>query len=210
MAAPEGRRRRPGGSFDFLRLPAVWKCFAFFFIFAVALGGLQSFAPQAAGVLHGVPAAQVAMCLSIYMAAAAGRHGARRLPGARSARSAQGRRRSVSASRPSVALLIGFGQWPAWLVPVLFGAMGFGAGIAGPSRDLLVKRATPDGATGRVYGVVYSGLDIGQAIAPLVFGALMDAGQHRWSGSASPRRSACSWPTASTSAARAVLKAATA
>jgi len=59
-------------------------------------------------------------------------------------------------------------------VPVLFGAMGFGAGVAGPSRDLLVKRSSPDNATGRVYGVVYSGLDIGQAIAPLVFGSLMD------------------------------------
>jgi MFS family permease len=57
---------------------------------------------------------------------------------------------------------------------VLFGAMGFGAGIAGPSRDLLVKRSSPDNATGRVYGVVYSGLDIGQAVAPLLFGTLMD------------------------------------
>ena len=52
--------------------------------------------------------------------------------------------------------------------------MGFAAGIAGPSRDLLVKRAAPANATGRVYGVVYSGLDIGQAIAPLLFGPLMD------------------------------------
>jgi len=60
---------------------------------------------------------------------------------------------------------------------VLFGAMGFGAGIAGPSRDLIVKRASPPNATGRVYGVVYSGLDIGQAIAPLLFGTLMDLGQ---------------------------------
>jgi MFS family permease len=52
--------------------------------------------------------------------------------------------------------------------------MGFGAGIAGPSRDLIVKRASPPNATGRVYGVVYSGLDIGQAVAPLMFGSLMD------------------------------------
>lgn len=37
-----------------------------------------------------------------------------------------------------------------------------------------MKRSTPENATGRVYGVVYSGLDIGQAVAPLVFGALMD------------------------------------
>ena len=72
------------------------------------------------------------------------------------------------------ALYLGFGTFAAALVPVLFGAMGFSAGIAGPSRDLLVKRSTPDNATGRVYGVVYSGLDIGQAISPLIFGALMD------------------------------------
>ena len=65
------------------------------------------------------------------------------------------------------------------MVPVLFGIMGVGSGIAGPSRDLLVKQATPAGATGRVYGVVYSGLDVGMTIAPLIFGALMDAGGYR-------------------------------
>jgi MFS family permease len=52
--------------------------------------------------------------------------------------------------------------------------MGAASGMAGPSRDLIVKRASPDNATGRVYGIVYSGLDIGQAFAPLVFGRLMD------------------------------------
>jgi MFS family permease len=74
----------------------------------------------------------------------------------------------------TIALVIGFAAVPAALVPVLFGLMGFGAGIAAPSRDLLVKRSSPDNATGRVYGVVYSGLDIGQAVAPLLFGTLMD------------------------------------
>jgi MFS family permease len=65
------------------------------------------------------------------------------------------------------------------MVPLLCGAMGFVAGLAGPSRDLLVKQATPPGATGRVYGVVYSGLDVGLTITPLVFGAFMDAGRYR-------------------------------
>ena len=49
-------------------------------------------------------------------------------------------------------------------------------GIAAPSRDLLIKQATPKGATGRVYGTVYSGLDVGFAIAPLIFGVFMDRG----------------------------------
>ena len=78
-----------------------------------------------------------------------------------------------------MALLVGLGTIPAWLVPVMFGAMGFMSGTAGPSRDLLVKRSTPDGATGRVYGVVYAGLDIGQAVVPLFVGALMDQGSFR-------------------------------
>ena len=33
------------------------------------------------------------------------------------------------------------------------------------------------GAYGRVYGFVYSGLDLGLALSPLIFGPLMDAGR---------------------------------
>jgi len=40
----------------------------------------------------------------------------------------------------------------------------------------MIKKATPAGATGRVYGMVYSGLDVGFAISPVLFGALMDRG----------------------------------
>jgi MFS family permease len=78
-----------------------------------------------------------------------------------------------------VALAIGFSHLPASAVPVLFGVMGFVSGMAGPSRDLLVKASAPDNATGRVYGVVYSGLDIGQAVVPLVIGTMMDHGAFR-------------------------------
>ena len=54
--------------------------------------------------------------------------------------------------------------------------------MAGPSRDLLVRRAATAqfGATayGRVYGFVYSGLDVGLATAPLIFGPMLDAGRY--------------------------------
>jgi MFS family permease len=73
-----------------------------------------------------------------------------------------------------IALWMALGPVPGWAVPVLFGAMGVVSGSAGPSRDMLVKRSTPANASGRVFGVVYAGLDIGQALAPLVFGRLMD------------------------------------
>ena len=51
---------------------------------------------------------------------------------------------------------------------------GLGTGVAGPSRDLLIKRATPAGATGRVYGTVYRGSDAGLAVSAPIFGWLMD------------------------------------
>ena len=52
--------------------------------------------------------------------------------------------------------------------------------MAGPSRDLLIRAAAPKNATGRVYGVVYSGNDIGLAISPLLFGAMMDGSHPAW------------------------------
>jgi len=54
---------------------------------------------------------------------------------------------------------------------------GLDTGLAGPSRDMLVKRASPPGATGRVYGTVYSGLDAGFALGAPVFGWMLDHGQ---------------------------------
>ncbi len=172
--APAARKAAPGaGSLDFLAIPAVWMCFTFFFLYAVIISGIQAFAPEAARQLHDVPARTAAMCLTIYMVAAAGGMVIGGFLAANPARC----ERIVGAAfgvAAIIALTIGFAPVSALAVPVLFGLMGIAAGIAGPSRDLIVKRAAPENATGRVYGVVYSGLDIGQAAAPLAFGTLMD------------------------------------
>ena len=160
-------------SFAFLKIPAVWMCFGFFFFYAVALSGVQLFAPEAARLLHQVPIDLAAMCLTIYMICSAGGMVAGGFLAADPARC----ERIIGlgfGTAALIALVLGFVDVHPLAVPALFGAMGFGAGIAGPSRDLIVKRASPPNATGRVYGVVYSGLDIGQAIAPLLFGSLMD------------------------------------
>ena len=166
------------GNFDFLRIPAVWMCFGFFFFYAIVLSVIQAFAPEAARQLHGVPVALSAMCLTVYMVCSAGGT----VLGGFLAADPKRCERVVAAGfglAALTALAIGFTPVPALAVPALFGAMGFASGIAAPSRDLLVKRSSPENATGRVYGVVYSGLDIGQALSPLVFGALMDRHQYR-------------------------------
>ena len=159
----------------FLKIPAVWVCFGFFLFYAGALSIVQSFATQSAGQLHAVPAHLAAMCLTIYMVCSA----CGTLVGGFLAADMERCERTVGLAfgfAALVALCIGFTSLPAAAVPVLFGAMGAASGLAGPSRDILIKRSTPDHASGRVYGVVYSGLDIGQALVPLGVGVLMDQG----------------------------------
>jgi MFS transporter, FSR family, fosmidomycin resistance protein len=173
-AAVSGRgRAQPEGALDFLKLPAVWFSFLFFFSYAVALGGVQSFATEAARQLHDVPVAWAGMCLSIYMVCGA----VGILCGGFLVRDPNQAERVISfgfGGAALCALAVGLLPWPAFMVPILMGLMGFGAGLCGPSRDLLVKRAAPPNATGRVYGVVYSGLDVGMALAPTLFGWMMD------------------------------------
>ncbi|MDB5946310.1 MAG: putative transporter [Ramlibacter sp.] len=179
LVAPRSNAQREEGNFGFLRIPAVWMCFGFFFFYAIVLSVIQSFAPEAARQLHGVPVALSAMCLTVYMVCSAGGM----VLGGFLAADPKRCERVVAIGfgiAALIALAIGFAPVAALAVPALFGAMGFASGIAAPSRDLLVKRSSPENATGRVYGVVYSGLDIGQAISPLLFGALMD--HHNYQG----------------------------
>jgi FSR family fosmidomycin resistance protein-like MFS transporter len=173
-AAPKSAVGRSAeGAFDFLRLPAVWMCFGFFLFYAGSLSVVQTYAAEAARQLHGVPLHLAAACLTVYMVCSA----AGMVAGGFMATDPARCERIVGIGfgiAAALALTLALGQLPPLAVPVIFGAMGFAAGIAGPSRDLLVKRSTPEGATGRVYGVVYSGLDIGQALTPLLFGRMMD------------------------------------
>ena len=166
------------GQLDFLRIPAVWMCFGFFFFFAMALSVVQSFAPESARQLHGVPQHWVALCLSVYMVGSA----CGMVGGGFLASDPARCERVVGVGlglAASVALMVAFLPIYAGAVPLMFALMGLFSGSASPSRDLLVKRSTPENASGRVFGVVYAGLDIGQAVAPLIFGRLMDLHQYR-------------------------------
>ncbi len=68
---------------------------------------------------------------------------------------------------------------PLAVLPVVMALAGFCLGATTPSRDMLVRAATPPGASGKVYGFVYSGLDLGSSLTPLLFGWLLDRGEPR-------------------------------
>jgi MFS family permease len=45
---------------------------------------------------------------------------------------------------------------------------------------MLVRASAPKEASGKVFGFVYSGLDVGAAGVPIVFGWLLDHGHAPW------------------------------
>ena len=180
LAQPAERGAPRATTFDFLRVPAVWLCFGFFFFITMAFGAFQNFSAPLLNNLYGLSLAAGASALTVYLLC--GAFGV--FVGGFLAARGEGHDRRIALILTTAALLavlLASGVLPAALVPVLMGLIGFCNGLAGPSRDLMVRRAAMarfgQAAFGRIYGLVYSGLDAGMALSPLVFGLFMDAQQ---------------------------------
>lgn len=161
-------------SLAFMRQPVVWLCFAFFFVITFSNSAIQNFSTPALQAIAGLKLTLAATALTGYLVCSA----VGQLAGgfAISRQWADPEHIIAGALSGSAALLLIAATGIAGGVGTLFLVMlaGLGTGVAGPSRDLLIKRATPAGATGRVYGTVYSGLDAGLAVSAPIFGWLMD------------------------------------
>ena len=77
-------------------------------------------------------------------------------------------------------LLVALLHLPGLAVILLLTAAGFFSGIIQPSRDMMVREAVPEGAAGRVFGVVTTGFNVGAAIGPIVFALILDHGHPAW------------------------------
>lgn len=159
----------------FMKLPVVWWCFGFFLLSTMTLAVVQSFSVSLLKAMYGISFEAATMTLTAYMLCGAfgmlvGGFVAARNPDSD----------KVVAICMAVAAvflaLCGTAIFGATGTMVVLAATGFAVGIGGPSRDMMIKKATPRGATGRVYGMVYSGLDVGFAISPVLFGVFMDKG----------------------------------
>jgi len=167
------------GQFAFLASGAVWLSFAFFLFTTMAFGILQNFAPAILSHVYGVSLIIASGGLTAYLVGSG--------TGMLSAGFLRDRADRMVApalgfAAVMAAVLASGGMPTALLWPLMVG-LGFGVGFAGPGRDLLVRRAATSrfgrSSFGRVYGFVYSGLDTGQALSPLVFGPILDAGRFR-------------------------------
>lgn len=160
----------------FLALPSVWLCFSFFFFSTVALSAVQSFSSPALQTLYGLPIRTASFVVTGYMLCGA----AGMVLGGFLVARAERLERVIGLNLTVAAVLLalaGTGWLPGMVAAVVVALAGFGTGLAGPSRDMLIKRAAPPGATGRVYGTVYSGLDLGFSLGAPLFGWLLDHGQ---------------------------------
>jgi MFS family permease len=139
------------------------------------LGGIQAFSSTSLTSLYGISLATAATAYTAFMLSSAGGMVAGGFLAAR----AHNHGRTIALAflfAAGLALLLSASIVPGPMVVLVMGAIGFSTGVAAPSRDLLIRAAAPANASGRVFGVVYSGLDSGMAVGPLLFGTLMDDG----------------------------------
>ena len=78
-----------------------------------------------------------------------------------------------------VTLLAGSFNYGAFFTVSMIGLAGLLAGLIMPSRDMLVRMASPPDAVGRVFGIVTTGFNIGGMIGPVAGGMLIDHGMPR-------------------------------
>jgi len=160
--------------------PAIIGFFLFFVLFAMATIGLQQFTPLAlvqdqgltlvaanAGIFSFLIGAPIGILVGGILADKMGRH-----------------LETVGAACfLGVSILvrgIGWLDMTGTALYAVFGTAGIVFGIALPSRDMVVRAATPEGASGRVFGFVYGGLDTGAAITPVIYGWFLDLHHPDW------------------------------
>ncbi|AIT27601.1 sugar (and other) transporter family protein [Bordetella holmesii 30539] len=163
--------------------PALWGAFLFFAFTSIALSSVQNYTIPLLGQLYDLSRVTASSALSGYMLASALGMAA----GGFLVSAPPRTERTVTAALLMAGLtlvVLAMGWVPASMAALVVGLAGFCAGVAAPSRDMLIRRVTPKGATGSVYGLVYSGMDVGSALGPLGFGLLLDAGlaQGPWIG----------------------------
>jgi MFS family permease len=150
--------------------------FLFFFLYACALIGFQTFLTAALTALHGVSLTTASTALTAFLVGGA----AGILAGGVAA--ARIRRHNLFAAvgvaiPAALALVVSASGLGGAALVALLTVTGFVLGSIGPSRDIIVRGIAPPAARGKVYGFVYSGLDLSGLVAPLAFGWALDHGR---------------------------------
>tara|TARA_Y100001970_G_C14254123_1_gene873914 strand:+ start:6269 stop:7510 length:1242 start_codon:yes stop_codon:yes gene_type:complete len=168
-----------GDSLRTLMSPPVLLCWSFFLFVAMGQMGLMSFVPTLMKEIYAFQLEAAGAFVSVMIASV--------MTGVLC-----GGYLADNFRKPDIIVTIGYciatlmvvSIWyfelVSWQLFGIFAVIGFMYGIVFPSRELLVRAATPKGASGKVFGFVYSGMDFGAAATPILFGWFVDTGVPRY------------------------------
>jgi MFS transporter, FSR family, fosmidomycin resistance protein len=183
---PAGRSGAPeaagagavGRSLRLLLNAPILAAFAYFTLLAAGLIGVQTFSVAAMAAIYDAPLVLATGALTGFLLGSAAGVLAGGVLADRTRRHDVVAAIGLGLGALGMAL-VATGAPAPWLLTALMAAAGCCVGVTSPSRDMLVRAVTPPGGSGKVFGFVYSGLDLGQSATPLVFGWLLDHGQPR-------------------------------
>ncbi len=150
-------------------------CLLFFALLAAGQLGAQWFADDVLNVGHGIPIIEGNSYVSFFVIGIASGI----IGGGIAADKSGNHIRLASIGFVACGIgtiMMGFAPPEAVILYPLFTITGFLFGFGFASRDMLVRSLAPAGASGAVFGFVFSGLDIGSAIIPLVYGYFLGVG----------------------------------
>ncbi len=150
-------------------------CFCYFTFLAMAIIGVQSFGALSLMKLHGLPyGAATAALTAFIIASAAGVFAG----GIIADRTPRHHVTAMIGTTLSGVFMFGVATVSGSILAVqaLMVLSGFFLGLTTPSRDMIVRKVTPEGKAGRVFGFVYAGLDLGSLSMPVFLGWLLDRG----------------------------------
>jgi FSR family fosmidomycin resistance protein-like MFS transporter len=159
-----------------LASPPILMCFFFFFLYAMTLVGFQTFSTAALSELYGITLTAATSALTAFLVG-----GAFGILFGGFVVSRTNRYNLIAAIGmvfpAGLALAIASGALATGLLVATMALAGFIFGSIGPARDIIVRTVAPQEARGKVYGFVYSGLDLAGLVAPLLFGWALDRGR---------------------------------
>jgi FSR family fosmidomycin resistance protein-like MFS transporter len=170
-----GGRARRGVSL--LLSQALLLMFVFYIFMSMTSSGIQAFVPASLTELYDVPLSTANIALTVYLSTLAG---GILLGGYVADRVRSDHARVVGAMFAGSMLLmflLAVTRPPVWALFPIFAAAGAFHGAIMPSRDKMVREATPEGAAGKSFGFVSTGLSIGSVAAPPFLGFVLDSGR---------------------------------
>jgi MFS transporter, FSR family, fosmidomycin resistance protein len=175
---PDETAKPPADGMRLLLSPPILLNLALFFMLSMVGGGLNQYLVVGLEALHGTPSvvANAALTGLLTLSAIGVLIG-----GAIAGRAS--RHNLVTAAGLLVSCVttayIGFVDPGALLLVAIVSLGGLATGMAIPSRDMIVRSATPPGSFGKVFGFVTTGLHIGGMVSPVIFGQFLDHGHPR-------------------------------